>query len=533
MSTRHNVSFTQVLQGIDELGSVILRKDLSGGQNSRVDPQNLPETQVKQLTNCDIGTPGQVRAMPGTTEIDSITGVDGCFTLLGFEPDGGTNSLMGVFISGTDSKIMSWSGTGDFSLISSSENLVTTSGAVALKLFKTGGDGHVSVFGSPTTNWFEIEQSGTINDLGNTSGTGSDSPPRSNVGAFYQNRFWVLVDNRLYYSDALPSNYATSFNTAASGQWYNMAVGEERFLIGIRGKGLICGGKDLIRYVVPGETPAATDENGVLVNIGCEAGNTAKLVGDDILYVAKDGVRGIFKTQYDTLQYGSSLPISYQLKDDFDLINWAHIDKACAIDFDNKYFLALPINSSTYNNVLWIYYPATKGWVTASGINVGAFSTLKINGQDRLYATSPTDGSVRRLWSGSQFDATDITITEVGRYEDMGSQLTKKTGGELHFKVKAAGEYTVNFYLSLDESDYNKVGELTTESRLVNFDSWTLPMIFQDAGTYVKRINFNSSGRWYNAQYKITCSGAVGDDLIILERGIRAITEQYLPNEES
>lgn len=531
MSTSYNVSFASVLQGIDELGNLILRKNISGGANTRIDPQNLPETQVEKLDNVDIGIPGQGRTRPGITEIDEIADCDGCYTLLGFEPDGGTNELRGVFISGTSTNIYKWNGSGTFAKISGTASLIPVSGSAALTVFKTGGDGHVSLFGSDSTNWFEVEQDLTVTDLGNTSGTGSDSPPRSNVATFYQDRMWVLKGNLLSYSDALPSNYATAF--ATTNQVFNMHVGEERFLIGIRGKGLICGGKDKIRYIVPSITPAATDENGVLVDIGCEAGKTACMVGDDLLYLAKDGVRGIFRTQYDAAQYGTSLPLSYVLKDEFDLINWAHIDKACAIYFDNKYFLSLPTSSSINNNAIWILYPATQGWVTVSGLSIASFATMKVNGSDRLYGTSPTTGKVWRLWYGSDDDGTDITYTEIGRFEDMGSQLQKKTGGEFHFKVKATGEYTVNFYLSLDESDFNKIGELTTTSRLINFNNWTLPMIFQDAGTYTKRINFNSYGRWFNAQYKITCTGAIGNDLVVLERGIRAITEQYLPNEES
>jgi hypothetical protein len=508
-----------------------MRKDVSVGQNTRVDGQNLPENMVIELTNANISVPGQSRVVPGTTQIGVISGVDKCLTLLGFEPDGGTNELRGVFVSGTDSFISKWNGSGTFAPISGSVNLVTTSGAAALKVFKTGGDGHVSLFGCPTKKWAEIEQDGTVNDLGETAGTGSDSPPKSNVATFYNDRMWVLKDNKLYYSDALPSSYANSFSTTQ--QVYNMAVGSERFLIGIRERGLICGGKDIIRYVNPSTTPAATDPYGVLVEIGCEAGKTAQVVGDDILYLAKDGVRGIFKTQYDTLQYGSSLPLSYPLKDDFDIINWAHIDKACAVYFDNKYFIALPTASSEYNNSVWIYFPATQGWVTISGLNVGAFATMKVAGKDRLYATSPTDGTVVQVWNGSTFNGTDITYTERGRYEDLGALFQKKTGGELHFKVKSLGEYTINFYLSIDESDWEKVGTLITESRLVNFQNWTLPMLFQDAGTYTKRINFNSHGRWFTAQYKIECTGAIGDDLVILERGIRGIIEEYLPNEES
>lgn len=286
--TRYNVSFKQQLSGTDEPGKFVSRKDVSKGQNTRVDPQNLSEFEVQQLTNANIDVVGRSKAIPGTSEIDEVASKDGCFDLFGFEPDGGINELRGVFLSGTDTSIFSWASAGDFEVVSGSVNF---GGGITFKAFKTGGDGDVTLHGKDGTNWIEIKQDGTVTDLGNTSGTGADSPPQSNVGTFYNDRVWVLKDNKLYYCDALPGDYSNTFSTTA--QVYNMAVGEERFLLGIRNKGLICGGKNLIRYINPSTTPAATDDYGILVDIGCEAGKTAKLVGDDILYLAKDGVRGI------------------------------------------------------------------------------------------------------------------------------------------------------------------------------------------------------------------------------------------------
>jgi len=50
----------------------------------------------------------------------------------------------------------------------------------AVKVFKTGGDGHVMLTGSKTTNWHEIDQAGSVTDLTDD----SDDPPQSNVGYF-------------------------------------------------------------------------------------------------------------------------------------------------------------------------------------------------------------------------------------------------------------------------------------------------------------------------------------------------------------
>ena len=133
--TRYNVNFKQQLPGIDEPGKFVLRKDVSGGQNTRVDPQNLPENQVEQLTNANIEVPGRTKAIPGTNEIDEVVGKDNCLDLFGVEPDGGTYELRGVFLSGTDTSIFKWQGAGDFTAISGTVNF---GGGITFKAFKTG-----------------------------------------------------------------------------------------------------------------------------------------------------------------------------------------------------------------------------------------------------------------------------------------------------------------------------------------------------------------------------------------------------------
>ena len=67
------------------------------------------------------------------------------------------------------------------------------------------------------------------------------------------------------------------------------------------------------------------------------------------------------------------------------------ITKACSVYFDNKYFISVPVDGSTYCNEVWVYYPAN-GWMVITGWNVSAWSKMKVNGEERLYATDSTDG---------------------------------------------------------------------------------------------------------------------------------------------
>jgi len=505
-------------------------RDLSGGANTQLDSQDLPANQAVVVQNVDIGVQGKRIVRPGLTLLEDLANDRTLPYMSSFEPDGGTNALDVVVLSGTDTAIFTWPTSGTFSKVTGTDNLIDTN-CIEVTAFKTGGDGDVRLYGSPTKNWIEVKQNGTVTDLGNTQGTGSDSPPQSNVATFYNSRLWVQKDNVLAFSDALPGSYANTFDTQSTGNTFNMPVGDERFIIGIREKGLIIGGKNLIRYLVPGDTPDADDPNGVLVNIGCEAGRTACLVGEDILYLARDGVRSISRTEYDTMQYRSSLPLSYPLKDSLELVNWAHIDKACGFYFDNKYFLSLPINSSETNNAVWVYYPASNGWMVIDGWEVSAFSQVKVNGKNYLYATDATDGKVYKAWSGTSDNGTAIEYIEEHRKYDVDNTFETKTGGEVFIRVKATGYYNIDVYASFDEGSYNKLGTLTTEDRTTNFTAWTLPMIFKGDGFYAKKFHIDTYGPFYQMQIKVETTELAGSDLTIVETSLITKLDKYFSEE--
>jgi len=530
MSYKRKLGVANMGTNGDDKKLTVIRNDFSEGINNRQDADSIRDNQAETLVNVDIGVPGQSRKRPGITSIDD-TGYDRGIDLFGFEPDGGTSKLMAIEISGTATALLTSTGL-TFAPISGTANMVDDDYVMSMQGFKSGGDGHVMLYGSDTTNWHEVKQNGTVTDLGNTQASGTDDPPRSSVATMFNGRMWVLKDNMLSYSDAYPGDFSGAFDTQSTGNVYKMPVGEERALVGIREKGLLVFGKDEVRYLIPSNTPAATDENGLLVTQGCVANKSATMVGDDVYYLAKDGVRGVFKTQFDTLQLKTSLPVSYALKTEYESINWAHAQKASGVYFDNKYFLALPVDSSTYNNEVWVYYPATNGWMVITGWNVADWTTIVINGENRLYASDSQSGDVYRAWYGSDDNGADFTYTEKGRKEEIGKSLQEKVGGEVIVRAKATGEETIKVYVSLDESAYEKLGELVTVDRSVAFDAWTLPMLFQPAGIYTKKFHLDSYGEWYQAQIKLEHEGTAGDDLIILQRGIVTLLNEYTNEED-
>lgn len=492
----------------DDKELLVIRRDYSGGQNNRGHGSNIGDTQATVLTNVDLSVPGQRSKRHGLTLVEDL-GNDVGLGLFGFEPDGGTNILVAV----EGSNLKTWPASGSFT----TRKTDFTSGIIPI-ILKIGesGIGDVFVVGNGTDNWFRFDPADLSNpqDLGNT----NNSPPRSNVALYFRNRLFILSDNNLYWADAFDDDYSGAFDRTTN--FYRVPVGTERALIGVRDTGIVVLGQDQIWGINPSITPAATDKPEKILDIGCMANRTAVQVGDDVYFLAPDGVRGVFRTQQDKLQLGASYPLSYVLKEEFDSLNWAQISKSCAVYFENKYFISLPVNGSSTNNQVWVYFPASQGWVVISGWNVGAWAKLKVDGEERLYAIDSTDGKVYRALSGFSDNGTAINYVEESRKEDMGQPLRKKVGGVVKVRAFSSGDYDIDVYASIDDQEYQLLGTLGLAG-----DAPTLPVSlpFSLANSSIVEDSFHldTLGEWYQIRLKLVHDDLNGsDEIVIFETSI-------------
>ena len=588
----------------DDQPLVYIRRDLSGGANSRMHGANIPENQATVLYNVDISVPGQATKRPGLTLVDTLGATNQ--GLFGFQPNGGTFQLAAIHGTSLDT----WPGTGTFTnrstvftstsqpnmvqggkasgtalgtftvtiaspavfsktahgLVAGEEVYFTTTGALptgltastkyyvisagltadAFEVSATSGgsaintsgsqsgthsvyrfsafsSGDILFIGNGTDNWYQMNQDYTFANLRNV----NTSPPISNVGAYYRSRLWVLKDNKLYWSDAFAGDYSVAFDRTTNN--FNMPVGTQQALIGIRDQGLVCFGNDRIYGINPSTVPAATDKPEKLFDIGCVAGRTVCQVGDDIYWLAPDGVRGLFRSQQDKLQTGSSDPISFPLKTEYDSISWNYASAACAVYFDNKYFISLPTNASTYNNQVWVYFPATKAWIVVTGWNVSAFAKLVVNGQERLYCTDSTNGKVYRAWSGFSDNSTAINYQEESRKDDLGQPLVTKYGGYLKIKALAVGNYDLTISASPDDQGYIILGTLNL---LANQPTLPVDLPFALADTSIIEGTFplDVLGQWKLIRIKIQHNALNGsDNITVLERNLLTYADEYIP----
>jgi len=525
--------FNVVYQTGDDEKLVAAIGDVSGGMNNRFYGADIAGNQVTLLYNADIGVPGQSTKRPGMTLCKDLSNDYGCGAL-GFEPDGGTNELLVIedtSLQGCTAPAASGSDT----FTEHKANFTADKQTIMIKAGESG-EGDVVLVGNGTDNWFRMNQSHTMQDLGSTAGTGNDSPPKSTVATYFRNRVWVVKSNLAYFSDAFPADYSVAFDTATNA--FRMPIGTERAIVGLRDQGLILIGSDQVWGLNPSITPdPSADKPEKLLDIGCVANKTVAQVNDDVWFVAPDGLRGVFRTQQDNLQLQKSYPLSYLLKEQYDSLNWSYIHLAQGIFWDNKYFLAVPTGASTYNNEVWVFFPSNMvqagpniivpAAMAITGWNVGAWAKMKYEGEERLFYVDSNDGSVYRAWYGSSDNSTAINYQEETRKNDCGDKMKKKCAGEIEIKAKASGDYDLSIYTATDDGSYSLLGTMNLAGSAPSLPQ-TLPFTLTGEDVARKKFPIDSLGEWTVLQLKIQHNATSGsDDITIYERNIITYPQEY------
>lgn len=470
-----------------------------------------------------LGAPTITVATPAVVTLAShglIVGEAIFFTTTGALPTGITaNTVYFVISAGFTTGAFEISTTAGGSAVNTSGS---QSGTHSLFRQSSYSSGDCLFVGDGTDNWYMMAQDYTFVDLGNK----NTSPPLGNVAAPYNSRIFVQVKNKLYWSDAFSSDYSTSFDRTSN--FYNIPVGNEKAIIALRNEGLICFGSDKVIGITPSSVPAATDISQYLYDRGCVAGRTVCQAADDIYFLSQDGVRGLFRSQQDKLQMGESFPVSYNLKAEFESLSWAFIDGACSVFYDNKVFFSVPVNASTFNNQVWVYYPATQGWMVINGWNVSAWAKVTINGQELLYATDSNSGKVYKAWQGFNDNGTAISYQEESKKDDLQQPLVTKWGGYLKLRVYSTGSYTLSVFANPDDQGYTQLGTITTPGAGAGLPI-TLPFTLTNAGVTEQSFPLDDLGPWKTLTTKITHTALNTEDIKIYERNLVTYADLYLP----
>jgi hypothetical protein len=206
-------------------------------------------------------------------------------------------------------------------------------------------------------------------------------------------------------------------------------------------------------HIVIGNTNLSSFQSQLLTDeVGLTARNSAIQVGNQIIFLSDNGVYGLSFVDLYNLR-GNEVPLSESIQKTIDTINKAHVDKASAVYFDNKYYLAVPTGSSTFNNTLLIYNFLNKSWESIDTVNNvdlsgNTFSSFEFTnllvagkGSDRGVYVTNTDGGIHKLEVFA--DGIDRVITDIG--------VTTET------KTRVQGSATTRMFTlgSIDRKKFN------------------------------------------------------------------------------
>ena len=207
---------------------------------------------------------------------------------------------------------------------------------------------------------------------------------------------------------------------------YRFNAGEADFNVGLHSfteDSLVVFNRNSI-HLIANTTSLQGASTKLLTNeVGCVARQSISQVGNKIIFLSDNGV---YSTQFfdEYNLRGTETPLSEPINVTIQRINKNYWQNSVAVYFDNRYFLAIPLdtfqdgseNTSGVNNAIIIYNFLNKQWesidqVADTGFNISNLLVVG-EGTDRgIYAVNDI-GGVQKL--NERVDGVDRIITQIG-----------------------------------------------------------------------------------------------------------------------
>lgn len=142
-------------------------------------------------------------------------------------------------------------------------------------------------------------------------------------------------------------------------------------------------------------------------DIGCiakgsvvQAGGGIMFLSDNGVYIANPAGAGAGGSAGNTPEgvrlLTLSEPLSSTISDVIERINYNYVSGAVAVYFENRYYLAVPLDSSTTNNAVLVYNFINKAWESVdtypAGFDIQKFHVSKHGNRRRLFAIDSNEG---------------------------------------------------------------------------------------------------------------------------------------------
>jgi hypothetical protein len=130
-------------------------------------------------------------------------------------------------------------------------------------------------------------------------------------------------------------------------------------------------------------------------------------VGDEVWFVSDDGIYRVVPFQQERLKV-DPIPVSDLIQPLMERVNWQYAGGACAAVWDRKVYIALPFDTSTYNNAIVVFNLSTGLWNgldtfdSTAAFHIDRFHITDYLGVKRLYAADYTNSRFVLMYEGNE-----------------------------------------------------------------------------------------------------------------------------------
>ena len=205
-------------------------------------------------------------------------------------------------------------------------------------------------------------------------------------------------------------------------------------------------------------TKLLTDE------VGCIARQTITQVGNQVIFLSDNGV---YSTQFfdEYNLRGTETPLSEPINETIKRINKDQSTQAVAVYFDNRYFIAVPLDDALRNNAILIYNFLNKQWesidsvdstdwdienliVAGEGSQRGVYAINRLGGIHKIDARLQGDDLINVSIGGSN-ETKDVKGSITTRQYTFGN-MTRKNWKEFQMHIESSADNASNFDLSAE-----------------------------------------------------------------------------------
>jgi len=150
-------------------------------------------------------------------------------------------------------------------------------------------------------------------------------------------------------------------------------------------------------------------------DLGCIARSSIQQIGNKLMFLSDNGVYALdFRDLYNLR--GQDIPLSESINSSINRINQDAVEKVKSVYFDNRYYLAAPIDGSSENNAIFIFNFLNKEWESIDTVNDDKWDYRDIlvagdGGSRGVYAVNQ-NGGIHRL--DALDSGNDNIITQIG-----------------------------------------------------------------------------------------------------------------------